>query len=69
MISKRTFKKVVSRQCHGLLSRALEAFIPRRDQPEDSSRNSQIHDVRSNLVPHSVPISSPATESFIGLAS
>ena len=28
MISKRTFKKVISRQCPGILCKALTAFIP-----------------------------------------
>jgi len=29
-ISKRTFKKVISRQCHGILCKSLQAFLPRK---------------------------------------
>ena len=27
-ISKRTFKKVISRQCQGILSKSLKSFLP-----------------------------------------
>lgn len=57
MISKRTFKKVISRHCHGVLCRALTAFLPRSREAERKPNTDHV------LVPHSIPLSSPVTDS------